>query len=212
VTCRYCDESADAFGWIVDEALTRTSHALAADGRVWLVDPVDWPEAVERARGLGEPAGVIQLLDRHPRDCAAIAERIGVPHLVTPDSIPGSPFEIVPVMRRRRWQERALWWPETRTLVTADALGTIPFFTAGKGAAGVHPILRLKPPRQLGRYDAERLLVGHGEGVLTRAAAAIDEALRRSRRDLPRVLVQLPFAGRTARGEVNDTDSEETTR
>ena len=197
MTFRYCDDvGADGFSWIVDESLRRTSHALAAGGRVWLLDAVDWPEAVERALGLGEPAGVIQLLDRHPRDCATLAERLGVPQLVTPDELPGSPFEVVPIMRRKRWQERALWWPETRTLVTADALGTIPFFTGGKGAVGVHPLLRLKPPRQLGRYDAERLLVGHGEGVLTAAAAAIHEALRRSRRDLPRVLVRLPFASR----------------
>jgi hypothetical protein len=197
MTFRYRDDlGRDGFSWIVDEPMTRTSHALAAGGRVWLVDPVDWPEAVERARSLGEPVGVIQLLDRHPRGCAAIAERLGVPHVVTPDEIPGSPFEIVPVMRRRRWQERALWWPETRTLVTADALGTNRFFTGGKGRVGVHILLRPKPPRQLGEYDAERLLVGHGEGVLTKAAAAIDEALRRGRRDLPRVLVRLPFAGR----------------
>jgi hypothetical protein len=197
VNARFCDESADAFGWIVDEAMTRTSHALLAGGRVWLVDPVDWPEAVERARALGEPAGVIQLLDRHPRGCAAIAARLGVLHLVTPDGVPESPFEVVPIMRRKRWQERALWWPDTRTLVTADALATNAFNTGGKGAVGVHILLRLKPPRQLGEYDTERLLVGHGEGVLTNAAAAIDEALRRSRRDLPRVLVRLPLAGRT---------------
>jgi hypothetical protein len=195
---RFCDDlGRDGFGWVVDEAMTRASHALVADGRVWLVDPVDWPEAVERALGLGEPAGVIQLLDRHPRGCAAIAERIGVPHLVTPDGIPGSPFEVVPIMRWKRWQERALWWPETRTLVTADALGTNRFYTGGKGAVGVHVLLRLKPPRQLGAFDAERLLVGHGEGVLSGAAGAIDEALRRSRRDLPRILVRLPLAGRT---------------
>ncbi len=194
---RACDDlGADGFSWIADEAMTRTSHVLAADGRVWLVDPVDWPEGVERALGLGEPAAVLQLLDRHPRDCAAIAERLDVPHLVTPDAVPGSPFEVVPIMRRRRWQERALWWPGTRTLVTADALGTNRFFTGGRGAVGVHMLLRLKPPRQLGAFDAERLLVGHGEGVLTDAAAAIRHALRRSRRDLPRVLVRLPFAGR----------------
>jgi hypothetical protein len=197
VNMRFCDEGADAVGWIVDEPMTRASHALVADGRVWLVDPVDWPEAVERAFGLGEPAGVIQLLDRHPRGCAAIAGRLGVPHLVTPDAIPGSPFEVVPVMRWKRWQERALWWPETRTLVTADALGTNAIYTGGKSAVGVHVLLRVKPPRQLGRFNAARLLVGHGEGVLSDAGAAIDEALRRSRRDLPRVLVRLPFAGRT---------------
>jgi hypothetical protein len=196
VNLRFCDESAGAFGWIVDEAMTRASHALVSEGCVWLVDPVDWPEAVERAVGLGEPAGVIQLLDRHPRGCAAIAERLGVPHVVTPDAIPGSPFEVIQIMRWKRWQERALWWPEARTLVTADALGTNTFYTGGKGAVGVHVLLRLKPPRQLGGYGAERLLVGHGEGVLTGAAAAIAEALRTSRRNLPRVLVRVPFSGR----------------
>jgi hypothetical protein len=196
VRLRFCDEGADAFGWIVDEAMTRTSHALVADERVWLLDPVDWPHAIERAAALGEPAAVIQLLDRHPRGCAAIAARLGVPHLVTPDAIAGSPFEVVPIRRWKRWQERALWWPEARTLVTADALGTNRFYTGGRGAVAVHILLRLRPPRQLGALEAERLFVGHGEGVLTGAAAAIDEALRRSRRDLPRVLVRLPFAGR----------------
>ena len=29
---------------------------------------------------LGEIAGVLQLLDRHNRDCAPLAERFGVPH------------------------------------------------------------------------------------------------------------------------------------
>lgn len=196
---RFCDDfGADGFSWIVDEAMTRTSHALAYDGRVWLVDPVDWPEAVERALTLGDPAGVIQLLDRHARDCAELAARVGVPHLVTPDEIPGSPFEVVPIMRRKRWQERALWWPATRTLATADALGTNVLFTAGKGAVGVHLLLRLKPPRRLGAYDAERLLVGHGKAVRSDAATAVREALRRSRRDLPRVLVRLPLASRSS--------------
>jgi hypothetical protein len=194
---RFCDDfGPDGFSWIVDEPMTRTSHALAAHGKVWLVDPVDWPEAVERARELGEPAGVIQLLDRHTRDCATLAERLGVAHHVTSDELPGSPFELVSVMRRKRWQERALWWPATRTLVTADALGTNPFATGGKRAVGVHLFLRLRPPKQLARYDAERLLVGHGEAVPTDAAAAVRDAIRRSRRDLPRVLVRLPWSAR----------------
>ena len=60
MTFRYCDDrGADGFGWIVEERLTRTSHALAGGGKVWLVDPVDWPDAVERARQLGEPAGIV---------------------------------------------------------------------------------------------------------------------------------------------------------
>ena len=110
---RFCDDAgADGFGWIVDEAMTRTSHALAADGKVWLVDALDWPDAIARARELGEPAGVVQLLDRHDRDCAALAQRLGVAHVVAPDDLPGSPFVFVPIMRRKRWRESALWWPD----------------------------------------------------------------------------------------------------
>ena len=104
---RFCDERGTAgFSWIVEEPMTRTSHALVEDGRVWLVDPVDWPEAIDRALSLAQPAGVIQLLDRHNRDCVALAERLGVPRVVAPDDLPGSPFECVPIMRRKRWQER----------------------------------------------------------------------------------------------------------
>ena len=79
--------------------MTRTSHALATSEGVWLVDPVDWPEAIDRAASLGTPAGVIQLLDRHNRDSAAIAERLGVPHLVVPESLPGTPFEVIEIKR-----------------------------------------------------------------------------------------------------------------
>ena len=59
------DEIVDAFGWIQEERVTRTSHALAAAGRVWLFDIVDDPELDARIRELGEPAAVVQLLDRH---------------------------------------------------------------------------------------------------------------------------------------------------
>ena len=198
MTFRICDDlGPHGFGWIADEAMTRTSHALASDGKVWLVDPLDWPEAIERALGLGEPAGVIQLLDRHDRDCATLAERLGVPHLRVPAEIPGRPFSVVPIIRRKRWRESALWWPETRTLVTADALGTNRFYTGGKAPLGVHLLLRLTPPRVLGELDPEHVLVGHGEGVHGDGAAdAVREALRTSRRGLPGVLVRLPLAGR----------------
>jgi hypothetical protein len=198
VEFRYCDDAGAAgFGWIVDEALARTSHALVARGKIWLVDALDWPDAIDRALTLGEPAGVIQLLDRHNRDCAALAARLGVPHLVAPDEIPESPFELIPIVRRKRWRESALWWPETRTLVTADALGTNPFATGGKVRVGVHVLLRLTPPRALVTYAPEHLLVGHGEGVHgAEAATAVDEALRTSRRGLPGLLLRLPFAGR----------------
>ena len=195
---RFCDDfGPDGFGWIVEEAMTRTSHVLAAEGRVWLVDPVDWPEAVERGLRLGEPAGVIQLLDRHNRDCAALAGRLGVPHVVAPDELVESPFAFVPVVRRKRWRESALWWAEARTLVTADALATNRFYTAGKAPIGVHVVLRLKPPRALGAFEPERVLVGHGEGLHGPGTAeAVRDALRTSRRRLPGVLLRLPFSGR----------------
>jgi hypothetical protein len=193
-----CDDlGPDGFGWIVEEAMTRASHALAANGSVWLVDPLDWPEAIARARGLGEPAGVIQLLDRHHRDCASLADRLGVPHVVAPDDLPESPFTFVPIMRRKRWRESALWWPQARTLVTADALGTNRFYAAGKEPLGVHVLLRLTPPKALAAFDPDRILVGHGEGISgPEASPALRRAFATSRRGLPGLLVRLPFAYR----------------
>ncbi len=179
----YCDERGpDGFSWVVEEPMTRASHALAADGNVWLIDPVDWPEAVERARALGRPAGVLQLLDRHNRDSALLAERLGVPHLVAPNELPGTPFEVIEVRRRKRWQEVALWWPERRTLVIAEALGANPFFTVGDDRVGVHGLMKPTPPRMLTSYEPEHLLFGHGEGLHGAAATrALRRALSRSR-------------------------------
>lgn len=192
----FCDDlGRDGFGWIVEEAMTRTSHALAAEGKVWLVDALDWPEAIDRALALGEPAGVIQLLDRHDRDCAALAERFGVPHLVAPAQLPGSPFEFVDVMQRKYWRESALWWPETRTLVTADALVTNRFHTGGTAPIGIHILLRLTPPTALGELEPRRVLVGHGEGIVGPGATQdLRDALLSSRRRLPGVLLRMPFA------------------
>jgi hypothetical protein len=193
---RFCDDAgADGFGWIVDEAMTRTSHTLAADGKVWLVDALDWPQAIERARELGRPAGVIQLLDRHHRDCAALAEQLGVPHVVVPDELHGSPFTFIPIMRWKRWRECALWWPQTQTLVVADAMGTNRFYTAGKALLGVHLFLRLTPPKALSAVEPARIFVGHGEGLLGPGAAEVlGQGLVDSRRRLPGVLLRLPFA------------------
>jgi hypothetical protein len=180
---RLCDDlGSRGFSWVADEPLTRTSHALAAAGQVWLVDPVDWPEAIERAASLGRVVGVLQLLDRHNRDSAAIAERLAVPHLEVPAMLPGTPFEVIEVRRWRGWQEIALWWPEPRILVVAEALGTNPFFSIGDDQVGVHGLLKLTPPRVLGSYEPEHLLVGHGEGIHgPEATVALRAALSRSR-------------------------------
>lgn len=101
-----------------------------------MIDPFEGDGVEERIRALGEPAGIIQLIDRHARDGAAFAAKLGVPLHVVPQSVPDSPFTILPVVSRRLWREVALWWPEQRVLVAADALGTLPFFRAGAEPIG----------------------------------------------------------------------------
>ena len=187
------DDFGFGFSWVMREAMTRTSHALATDDGVWLVDPVDEPEAMERAAALGPPAGVLQLLDRHNRDAAAIATRLGVPHLRVPDSVPGSPFSVVRVIDIPIWHEIALWWPERRVLAVAEVVGTNESYTLGHGAVGVQATLRLRPPGALRGYQPEHLLVGHGRGVHgPEAAEALTRAYARSRRDLPRLALLVP--------------------
>jgi len=192
------DEIAHAIGWIEEKPSARTSHALEVEGRVWLFDVVDWPDLDARVQELGEPAAVVQLLDRHRRDCAAVAKRLEVPHLVVPRQLPGTPFELRPVVRFRWWQEVALWWEERSVLLVADALGTIPFFCAGDEPAGVHPILRPWPLRSLHGLAPDHLLVGHGEGI-QHHPAALESALRTARRRIPRWLVGLPGSVRGTR-------------
>ena len=159
------DEHPFGLSWVLDEPMQRSSHALVADGRVWLVDPVDVPEAIDRVRALGEPAGVVQFLDRHDRDARSSPSVSASPTSACPTPIPGSPFEVVKVVDVPKWRERALWWPAERVLVVAEAVGTGPMFRTDAAAAGIHLFLRLRPPGVLKRYEPEHLLMGHGAGV-----------------------------------------------
>jgi hypothetical protein len=193
VSFRFCDEGESWFGWVAAGRIPRTSHALAVEGRVWLVDPVAWVEAEERARSLGTPAGVIQLLDRHNRDCAQVASRLDVPLHRVPDRV-DAPFEFVRVVNLRVWQELALWWPERRVLVTADALGTTGYFTLGGEKIGLHPLLRPFPPDRLRRLDPDVVLVGHGEGIRD-ASAPFREALSSPLRRVLRLPARLRGTG-----------------
>ena len=178
--------------WIEESRTSRTGHAIHSDGRVWLVDPFEDRPALGAAAELGEPAGVIQLLDRHNRDCAAIAARLGVPHLRLPERLPDSPLEVVPVISRPGWKEIALWWLQERALIIAEAIGTAPALALGR-PAGVHPLLRLTPPRsQLSSYQPAMLLVGHGRTIESDAEAALTGALSHSRGDIPKFLLELP--------------------
>jgi hypothetical protein len=182
--------------WVVAEPMERAFHALADEGRVWFVDPLDDPGLADAVR-LGEPAGVLQLLDRHNRDCAKVAARLGVPHLKVPDAVPDSPFEAIAAVRMPGWKETALWWPRRQGLIVAETLAGNPMHTGGRQPVGVHLFLRGWPPKALSRYRPRHLLLGHGHGVHgEQAAAAVETAYARSRRDLPRVLLGLPGAVR----------------
>jgi hypothetical protein len=194
------DEHEAGLTWVMDEPMQRASHALADEGRVWLVDPVDDAEALERVAALGTPVAVLQLLDRHNRDCAPIAQRLGIPHLIVPESLSDAPFVVHRVIRRRLWKEVALWWPARRALVVAEVLGTADAFAVGDGPVGVHPMVRLLPPNGLARFEPEHLLVGHGPPVHgDETTAATREALAHSRRDVVRLLLKLPTLIRSAR-------------
>jgi hypothetical protein len=174
----------------MDERLQRCSHALAGHEGVWIFDPVAWEPALERLAELGKVVGVVQLLDRHQRDCADVVARFGVPHYAVPvRGIPASGLELAVIANSRVWREVAVWMPSRQALVCADALGTIRYFRAGDEPVGVHPLLRLKPPKALARFEPLHILCGHGAGVHgPDAPAALENALRTARRRLPKAL------------------------
>ena len=182
--------------WLADgeEKMARACHAVATETGVWVIDPVIVDGLEERIAELGAPIGVIQLLDRHDRDCAELAERLGVPHHRIPfDGVPDSPFEVIRVIDNRFWKEAALWWPERSALVVAEAVGSAAYFRAGSEQLGVHPMLRPTPPRgRLGRYRPEHLLSGHGTGMHgPETADALADCLAGSRRRIPSAFVSI---------------------
>ncbi len=71
--------------------------------------------------------------------------------LVAPDELPESPFEFVPIMRRKRWRESALWWPATADARRARTRsGRTASTRAGRRRSASTVLLRLTPPKALG--------------------------------------------------------------
>ena len=189
MTLELCDEFDGGFGWIAPGFLERASHAVSVGGGVLVFDAVDAPGIDERIRDLGRPEAVVQLLDRHNRDCASVAARLGVPHLRMRFGGAVSRFELLRVAWNPAWKEVAFWEPERRVLVVGDALGTAGYFTAPGERVGVHPFLRLRPPRTLAGVAPRHVLCGHGAGIhADEAASALEEAPMTARRRLPRWL------------------------
>lgn len=183
--------------------MQRAGHAVLAGGGVWLIDPPDGEGLDAAVAELGAPvAGVFQLLDRHPRDCDAVAQRFGVPLLRAP--LPGAtagPFTVVPLWHLPVWKEDALWDEATATLVVPEALVGAPDFAAPGETVGVHPARRLLPPTVLKPYAGrvEHLLLGHGDALHGEdARAAMRDAFAGSRTRLPKLLVAQ--VGRAVRG------------
>ncbi|HVD66762.1 MAG TPA: hypothetical protein VNB65_07695 [Gaiellaceae bacterium] len=181
-----CDEFGGALGWSEPGFLSRTSHAVAVDGKVLVFDPVNASGIDERIRALGEPEAVVQLLDRHDRDCAAVAARLGIPHRRMELGGSAPQARLLRIAWNPVWKEVAFWEPERRVLVVGDALGTVAYFTAPDERIGVHPFLRLRPPRALAGLGPRHVLCGHGAGLHgEEAAPALEEALATARRRIP---------------------------
>lgn len=214
-TLREIDRYTDEVGWIAypEEGMQRASHAMATgatgedgtgDADVWVIDPIDAPGVDELLAEYGTVAGVICCLDRHLRDSDEFASRHDVAVHI-PAWMDGVEKELSGSVERfeRRvgdtdirsitvldrdvppWQEAGLFNGET--LYVAESIGTAEYFCAGDEPLGVHPMLRLFPPRTA--FDdvrPERVIVGHGEGVSDDAATALRESLTNSRRRAPK--------------------------
>ena len=191
-------------GWNAhpEEGMQRASHAFTDGDGVWVTDPVDVPGLDEFLADLGEVVGVVVALDRHRRDAAAVARRHDVavhipswmsgvePKLDAPverlgDRLGDTRFEVRRLIDNPIWQEAALYDPDRRVLFTPEALGTVDYYCAAGERVGVHPMLRLLPPRELGRLSIDRLLCGHGEGIPEGAEAEVSAALSGARRNAP---------------------------
>ena len=198
------DETRGGVGWIAhpEEAMQRASHALAVEGDVWVVDPVDAPGIDDLFAEFGDVAGVVVLLDRHKRDAGVIAGRHDVPVYVSDvmdgiaedidapverfhGELPGTGYSTRTVVDNFAWTEVALVDRENGVLVVPEAVGTTDYFLASGERLGVHPALRLKPPRRLARFEPGRVLVGHGAGIHEDATGALQDALSGARGRTP---------------------------
>lgn len=200
------DRRDDGVGWIAhpDERMQRASHALSDSDRggVWLVDPVDADGVDELVAAFGDVLGVVVLLDRHKRDAEEIANRHDVSvyrptwmqsidgAIDAPVRALGSELGETGYRLRKRidlpvWKEAVLYRPDDGTLVVPESLGTVDYFCAPGEQLGVHPVLRLTPPSELGGLAVERVLVGHGPGIEENATQTVRDAIDGSRSRAP---------------------------
>lgn len=206
--CAVVDRWDDGLGWLAhpDEAGRRVSHAVRdADGGVWLFDPLDAPGVDDLVADLGPVAGVVVCSGYHARDADAFARRHDVPVTVprhvdrvadrldapverVDDRVAG--FDLHHVRPLHAWRETVAYRQRDGTLYVPDYLSSHPKFAVGDERVGMPTFSRLSPPTEpFGDLDPDRILFGHGEGVFTDAATALEDTLSNARRRFPRALV-----------------------
>jgi hypothetical protein len=194
------------FAWTAHptEFMERTSAALAADGKVWLIDPVRADGLEPELQALGRVAGVVMTMTWHDRDVAWFSALYGVPVYVSrylysvnlsaevkqvDDEVPESPLRLMNVSGRGlmgAWRETAVWWPQWRLLCVGDCLGRAKYYVRSEEQLAVHPLRRLSPPDQLRALVPDHIYCGHGPSLGSGAAKALEQALSTARRELPR--------------------------
>lgn len=202
-------------GWLAhpEEASRRASHAIQGDDGVWVFDPLDGPGVQELLDETGPVAGVAVLSSHHSRDADIFADRYDVSvHLPTwmdgvaeridapierytaPSNewteLGSSGISIRTVDPTTAWKEAIAYRHADGTLRVPDMLSTVPAMTVKDERLACYLFHRLAPPREaFADIDPNQILLGHGEGIFTDAAATLETALDDARRHLPRALV-----------------------
>ena len=202
------DRFAEGVGWLAHphEGGKRASHAVRTDDGIWLLDPL-WGPGVEDLVGSLEDGvvGVAVCSCWHARDADRFARAYDVP-VYAPSWMSRLESRVDAPLERYRgnlegiavdrcepfpgWSEAICYFEFHDTLYVPDTLGTVEAFTVGDERIGLELARRLDPPRRLRTYEPDRVLVGHGEGVLEDATRALEYALAGGRRRLPRAVLE----------------------
>ncbi|SIS21257.1 hypothetical protein [Natronorubrum thiooxidans] len=205
---RIINEWETGMSWMAhpEEKAERVSHAIRTADGVWIFDPLNAPNIDQLISDLGKVAGVAVLSCWHSRDADLFAEKYGS-SVYLPEwmgrvqqrvnapikryaEFPCSDLCAIPSRPYSFWDEVFLYQETSETLFIPDSLGTIGSFLVGQEVLGLQLLRRLRSPHQLSDLDPDRILVGHGEGVMENSGAVLEEALREPRKQFPRALVR----------------------
>lgn len=193
----FIDEWKKGFSWIAkpEEDMVRTSHAFQDDG-VYLVDPLDAENLDKKLNEYGEVKGIIVLFDRHLRDSEELAEKYGCPVYIPEwleksidakeikfeDKVPGTDWRLIDAVDTLTGREAGLYHEKSGTLIVADALGTVDMFCGRGEKLGLNPLYRLNPPKNLLKFDVDRIFCGHGKGIQKNTESTLKDTLSEARR------------------------------